>query len=122
MFALQANGWALLAGDGSDYLGRIEWDDAVAWSRETEVLYFATNDTVMVGGLSNLRGGEEVWAVSCDASGGDAPARGVGELPELVQRVLDAESDGYEVPAEVGKALTGFRHDRAWPVERLLEG
>ncbi len=111
VYAVEGLGWAVLVGSGTQHFLKIDWEDAVSWSAETEVLYFAVNDTVMVSGLSALRNGEQVWSVSCNASEGEAPAESSGELPDVAQNAMADAEEAYETPADVGQALTGYRHD-----------
>ncbi|MBN2798244.1 MAG: hypothetical protein JXX28_03790 [Deltaproteobacteria bacterium] len=119
VFAASPPGWALLVGDGVRYQPLVAYADALALSERTEVVFFATDDTTMISVLTFLRGGETVWTALADCSEGPAPVALTGAPPARALQLAAETEDSYEVPALLGEALVGFRHDRHHPVTLL---
>ena len=116
--------WVLLIADGSENFGDLDPEDAKALSQgENETLYFACSDTVMGSGLACFRNGLEIWSIDyyCEdenrrpAMAGDVPQVAYDILKELrTKQEADDDADYiYELTADVGRALVGFRHDMA---------
>jgi hypothetical protein len=98
-------------------------------SRSGEVIGCFVEDHVMVSWASGWREGRRVWAVVHDCEKGrfhldvkgQAPAELKGITEELFakQRASGGEQADvdyvYDVPAELAKNVTGFRHDESIP-------
>jgi len=94
-------------------------------SRSGEVVCCFVEDHVMVSWASGWREGKKVWSVVHDCEKGrfhldikgEAPAalEGITERLMAEQRAAGGEKAEvdhvYDVPAEIAKALTGYRHD-----------
>ena len=114
--------WSVLIADGSENYGALEESHAQALSSQgAEVLYFWCSDTVMATELACYRSGALAWSLRYDCEDeGKRPAIG-GKPPAVVQQVhvrlreqqeADPEADYiYELTADVGRTLVGFRHD-----------
>ncbi|QDU73115.1 hypothetical protein Pan97_00820 [Bremerella volcania] len=121
-YLLELPPWVLLIADGrDDYrdLGRTYAKNLSADGRET--LFFRCSDTFMKTDLRCYRDGQEAWSIIYKSDDETKRPELGGEPPEVVHQTLarqqakQAEDDGadhlYELTAEVGQALTGFRHD-----------
>jgi len=114
--------WVLLIADGSDQFMELEPSHAQTLSEDgNETLYFICSDTVMATHMSYYRSGEGVWAIDYECEGDTQSPEILGQPPEVVlemlarQKAIQAQDDDadylYDLTAEVGRALTGFRHD-----------
>jgi len=120
------SGWRLVVINGNVIPERILEE----LSRQGEVVYCFVEDHVMFSCASRWSSGNEVWRVAHDGCEkgmfhlevkGQPPAR----LETIRRKMLDRqEADGgaksdvdhiYEVPVELAKELTGFRHDEDVP-------
>lgn len=113
--------WNLVVADGRDNyrdLGRTYAKNLSAGGRET--LFFRCSDTFMKTDLRCYRDGQEAWSIIYKSDEETKEPTLNGEVPEMVPEILaqlkaKQEQDGadhmYELTAEVGLALTGFRHD-----------
>ena len=94
-----------------------------------EAVYCFVEDHVMVSCASGWLDGKEVWSVAHDCERGrfhlGVRGRAPSELKSIAER-LNAEQRAaggekadvdhvYDVPAEIAKQLTGFRHDEDTP-------
>lgn len=112
--------WSILVASGTQHFTEIRDEDARAVSRSSEALFFWCSDTTMATELSCWRDGRPAWriAYSCEIGepqqDGDVPPEAEAILERL--RAAQAKRDGadhlYELTAEVGRSLTGFRHDQ----------
>lgn len=116
--------WTLLLADGSDNFG--ELDDSIAQSLSmggAHTLFFWCSDTTMSTQLFAFHNGTLAWSIGHDAEEGGLALEGAlpPEAEAIVsehtraQQEADAAEEGvdhlYEVTADLGRALTGFRHD-----------
>jgi hypothetical protein len=119
----EPNAWVVLIADGSDYF--MELDESLAQTLSnggSETLYFVCSDTGMVTELKCIRDGGIVWSIEYDCEDeAKRPAITGNDVPAIVTEVLeslrsqqqkDADADYiYDLTAEVGRRLVGFRHD-----------
>jgi hypothetical protein len=102
----------------------MELDESLARSLSqsgSETLYFVCSDTVMVTYLKCFRDGAIVWSIEYDCEDEAKRPAIAGDVPAIVNEVLkglwsqqekDADVDYiYDLTAEVGRRLVGFRHD-----------
>lgn len=94
-----------------------------------EVVYCFVEDHVMFSRASNWKDGECLWSLTHDCEKGryHLDVKGVppASLREIKNRlVAEQDKEGgekadvdliYDVPAELAKAITGFRHDQDMP-------
>jgi hypothetical protein len=114
--------WAVLIADGSDNFAELDESQAQSLSKGgNETLYFWCSDTVMVTELKCFIDGAVVWSIeyNCEdtarlpAIRSDVPAVANEILVDLraKQRADDGADFIYDLTAEVGRRLVGFRHD-----------
>ena len=114
--------WVLLIADGSEHFLKLEAPTAQALSADgAMIVHFWCSDTVMASEIMCFESGEEVWSVQYDCSDESAQPAFHGQVPEAAfgllakLRAKQEESDGgdylYDLTAEIGRTLTGFRHD-----------
>jgi hypothetical protein len=98
-------------------------------SRFGEVVCCFVEDHVMVSWASGWRQGNKVWSVVHDCEKGrfhlDIEGEVPAELRDIAKRLIaEQQAAGgekadvdhvYDVPAELAKALTGYRHDQNIP-------
>jgi hypothetical protein len=98
-------------------------------SRSGEVVCCFVEDHVMVSWASGWRDGKKAWSVAHDCEKGllhldikgEAPAelKGIAERLIAEQQAAGGEKADvdhvYDVPAELAKVLTGYRHDQDMP-------
>lgn len=114
--------WVFLLADGRDSyrdLGRTYAKNLSVGGRET--LFFRCSDTFMKTDLRCYRDGQEAWSIIYKSDDETKRPALNGEPPEVVHETLarlksqQAQDDGadylYDITAEIGLALTGFRHD-----------
>jgi len=94
-------------------------------SKISDVTSCNIEEHVMYSASSYWTGGEEVWAVKHQGDDGVSDLRVTGTPPDELQRLRQiatekqaAEADGrysvdwfFEVPCELAKQVSGFRHD-----------
>jgi hypothetical protein len=93
-----------------------------------EVVSCFVEDHVMFSSASGWNRGRQVWKVFHDCKKGTYHVETIGAVPAVlveVRKRLTAEQDAaggekavdyiYDIPAELAKALTGFRHDQDVP-------
>lgn len=118
----EAQPWVVLIADGSDHFAELDASDAQELSKGgTATIYFWCSDTVMATEIVSFNNGIETWSVQydCDdtskqpAMNGDIPAVANEVLARLrAQQQTDTGADYvYDLTAELGRLLVGFRHD-----------
>jgi hypothetical protein len=94
-----------------------------------ELVYCFVEDHVMFSCASGWKVGETAWSVTHDCEKGRFHLDITGNPPQALERIQDqltAEQNAsggeksdvdfiYDIPAELAKELTGFRHDRDIP-------
>jgi hypothetical protein len=114
-------GWYVIQFDRAEMEDR----DLARLSRSGEVVCCFVEDHVMVSWASGWREGKKVWSVVHDCEKGrfhlgvegkvPAALEGIAERLMAEQRAAGGEKADvdhvYDVPAELAKALTGYRHD-----------
>lgn len=114
--------WVVLIAGGTDNFAELNDDMARAISSDdNEVLFFWCSDTVMASELVCFKDKSDVWSVSYQSDEAQGKPKLSGDLPEITQTILgnlieQQESPGdadyiYDLPAALGHALIGFRHD-----------
>ena len=98
-------------------------------SRTGEVASCFVEDHVMVSWASGWREGKKLWSVAHDCEKGrfhlDIKGEAPPELKGIAERLIAEQQTAggekadvdhvYDVPAELAKALTGYRHDQDTP-------
>ena len=97
-------------------------------SRSAPLVYGFVEEHVMYSTLAEWENGQELWAVVHDAQEGtmDLQVRGspphpYGSIRDRLVAEQKAESEPaevdyiFDIPVELGKELTGFRHDERLP-------
>lgn len=84
-------------------------------------MYFWCSDTVMATELSCFRDGAIVWSIQYSCADASKRPAIKGEVPEITSEILEGllakqrADDGadyiYDLTAELGRRLVGFRHD-----------
>ncbi len=115
--------WVILIADGSDNYAELDESQAQSLSRcGNETLYFWCSDTVMVTLLMSFMDGVFVWSVHYDCGVKTKRPEITGNVPTITHQILNElrvkqlADDGadyiYDLTAELGRKLTGFRHDK----------
>ncbi len=119
------SGWYLIQFDRNELKDRV----LAHLSRSGEVVGCFVEDHVMVSWASGWRGRNKVWSVVHDCEKGrfhlDIKGEAPAELKAIAEQLIakqqaaggeKAEVDYvYDVPAELAKKLTGYRHDQDMP-------
>ncbi len=123
-------GWYLVFANRCDYP-----DDAplASLSRNGELITCSVEEHVMCSSASGWSNGVPAWSVVHDSQRGLQHLDAQGDLPPVFAAVRDRLSASqsqrgdadyiFDVPVEVAKAITGFRHDDCEPTyqfEKLL--
>jgi hypothetical protein len=116
--------WALIIADGSENYSSLNSSQAQSLSNgENEMLYFWCSDTVMATELMSFQGGSLIWAIRYDCEDEKKRPELEGKIPAIAYEILDslraeqqADAEGgadyiYDLTAELGRRLIGFRHD-----------
>jgi len=131
--------WLVVVADGEDYTSYLRDEHAVELSRHAETLFFLTDDTSMGTYLGAFARGTCTWELSYDGAHGVAAPTIIGAPPAPVWTQLaaarrrQADAGGvdasvdcmYDVAADAGRDLIGFRHDVSLadgdvlPIQRL---
>jgi hypothetical protein len=96
-------------------------------SRVGEVIYCFVEDHIMFSCASGWKDGKALWSVTHDSEKGISHLQVQGQVPEVFPSIReglttrqDAENQVggevdhiYDIPAELARALTSFRHDQA---------
>jgi hypothetical protein len=122
-----ASPWVVLIADGSDNFGDLQPAQAQALSTEgNDTLFFWCSDTVMATELIGFKNGSLAWSVRYHCADQSGPKL-AGAVPAVAHEILarlrseqEADEEGgadyvYDLTAELGRALTGFRHDTDLP-------
>jgi hypothetical protein len=91
-------------------------------AKDAEIMTFIVEDASMVSVARGYAKGRRIWEAVHDSSKGRKHLEVSGEPPEGLPTIRDrllseAEAQGhsadylFDVPAELSKAVTGFRHD-----------
>ncbi len=118
----ETSAWTFLIADGRDNYRDLERAYAKSLSENNrETLFFRCNETLMSSDFRCYRNGEEAWSVIYKSSDETKQPLIGGEPPDVVHERLarlkslqtqDAGADYlYDLTAEIGLQLTGFRHD-----------
>lgn len=122
LYAVAVGDWFVVIGDGSDFMDLVGRDQAIALSKHAPAVYFFTDDAPMCAEITSFVAGQPAWTVSYDGSGGVSTPTLEGIVPTAVQSILaearkEQNAAGpdvdhmYDVAANLGRALVGFRHD-----------
>jgi hypothetical protein len=98
-------------------------------SEGREVVYCLVEEHVMLSSASGLKDGQTLWTVHHNAQRGElhlevegTPPRGLERIREVLvakQKAASGENTGvdylFDVPLELARDLTGFRHDADIP-------
>ena len=114
--------WVVLIANGTDNFAELNDSDARRVSRDgQDVLYFSCSDTVMATQFVCFKSGSETWAVDYDSSDNKKQPSITGNPPSIVYELLSElrakqQTDNvadhiYDLTAELGRTLVGFRHD-----------
>jgi hypothetical protein len=114
--------WVLLIADGSENYADLSASHAQSLSKGgNETLYFWCSDTVMATELLCFKDGTEAWSIRYDCADKTKQPAMNGEVPQIAHEVLrdlrtkQRADDGadyiYDLTAELGRSLIGFRHD-----------
>lgn len=121
-YLLELPAWVVLIADGTENYSGLNGGHAQALSKgNCETIFFWCSDTVMATDLACFRDGAEVWSIQYDC--GDQLKRPAmnGDVPKIAHEILadlrmkQVADDGadyvYDLTAELGRRLVGFRHD-----------
>jgi hypothetical protein len=123
-------GWYLVFANRCDYV-----DNAplASLSRSGELITCSVEEHAMCSSASGWSNGRLAWSVEHDSQQGLQHLDAQGDLPPVFAAVRDQLSAAraqrgdadyiFDVPVEVARSITGFRHDQCEPIvqfERLL--
>lgn len=114
--------WSVLIADGSENYCEINSSDARKLSEgENETLYFSCSDTVMATVFECFKNGSKDWSIQYSCENKDPQPELTGNVPTVTHELLadlrkqQLASEGadyiYDLTAELGRKLLGFRHD-----------
>jgi hypothetical protein len=114
--------WVLLIADGSENYSDLSASHAQSLSKGgNETLFFWCSDTVMATELLCFKHGREAWSIKYDCEDKTKRPAMNGDVPQIAHEILkelrtkqqaDDHADYiYDVTAELGLCLVGFRHD-----------
>jgi hypothetical protein len=119
-------GWYLVV---ADHCSLEETESVARLSLGGEVVTCFVEEHVMCSRASGWRDGRRLWSITHDWQRGIEHLEADGDLPPVFDPIRDhltAEQLGqdhvdfiFDIPIEVAKALTGFRHDQDPPVGPL---
>ncbi len=117
--------WVLLIADGSENYAELGPSEAQALSHGgNQTLFFWCSDTVMATELLCFKNRALVWAVRYDCEDEKMRPEFEGAVPPIAHEILaslradeqgDMQGDVdyvYDITAELGHRLVGFRHDK----------
>lgn len=123
--------WYLIFANRCDYA-----DDTplATLSQKCAVITCTVEEHIMFSSASSWRDGRLIWRIDHNAEEALEHLDAEGDLPEVfaslrerlsAKQAQNVDADySFDVPVEVAKAITGFRHDESEPsegFERLLE-
>jgi hypothetical protein len=125
LYAVQIDAWFVVIGDGRDHMDLVTRDHAAKLSERGDALFVFTTDTAMCAEITAFAEGAMAWSILYDGSNGVTKPELFGRPPDEAREVMVAayvrqdEEGGasagvdhvYDIPAEVGLRLVGFRHD-----------
>lgn len=128
LLELAGTPWVILIAYGTEYLENLDSELARSLSDGGgETLRFCCCDSVMATQLECFKSGSMVWSVDYDCEDEEAPVI-TGDAPPMTRDLLkdlvtqqEAEPTVdfvYELTAELGSELIGFRHDQSPPEGR----
>jgi len=114
--------WVILVADGYESINELDQEKALSLSLfGSDVLYFCCLDTVMATDIKYFSKGANLWSIEYNSEEEAAHPSLTGDYPAVTNKLLsflrarqeaDSEADYiYELTTEVGRHLTGFRHD-----------
>ena len=114
--------WVVLIADGSENLADLNVSQAESLSNGgNETLHFWCSDTVMATELACFKNGAEAWSIQYDSQDAMKQPDIKGDIPRIAHEILQVlrtkqqADDGadyiYDLTAELGLSLVGFRHD-----------
>lgn len=114
--------WVLLIADGSENFADLDVSHAQSLSESgNETLHFWCSDTVMATDLFCFKNGTEAWSIQYDCGDKTKQPAIEGDVPQIAHEILEGlqtkqrADDGadyiYDLTAELGCRLVGFRHD-----------
>jgi hypothetical protein len=117
-------GWSLIVANRDHRFGEEELLARLSVGGETVACL--VEDHSMVSQASGWKAGRHIWSVFHDGSDGRGRPEQEGEVPAEfapILKALEEEQRGgyddvdylYDAPAELAKALVGFRHDQRLP-------
>jgi hypothetical protein len=120
------DGWYLVFANRCDYVERLPLDRL---SAAAQAVTCSVEEHVMVSWASGWSDGRRVWSVTHDSEKGIEHIEAEGDLPPVFTSLWDqlaAQQAGaggeegdvdylFDVPVELAKAVTGFRHDEGIP-------
>jgi hypothetical protein len=118
-------GWYVIQFNRSELKDRV----LARLSRSGETVCCFVEDHVMVSWASGWREGKKIWSVTHDCEKGlfhlDVKGEAPAEVKGIAERLIaEQHADGgekadvdhvYDVPADLAKELTGYRHDHDMP-------
>lgn len=118
----EAQPWVVLIADGSDHFAELDASDAQELSKGGyETIYFWCSDTVMATEIVAFNNGIENWSVQYDCDDTSKQPTMNGNVPAVANEIFarlkaqqqaDSSADYvYDLTAELGRLLVGFRHD-----------
>lgn len=114
--------WALLIAEGSENFADLDASHAQSLSTGgVETLQFWCSDSVMATELVCFKDGAEAWSIQYDCGDKTKQPAMNGNEPQIAHEILEGlrtkqqADDGadyiYDLTAELGRSLVGFRHD-----------
>jgi len=114
--------WVVLITDGSENFDELEASHAQSLSQDgIETLHFWCSDTVMATELVCFKDSVEVWSVRYDSENKSKQPALNGRIPQVAHEILERlrieqqTDEGadyvYDLTAELGHSIVGFRHD-----------
>ena len=111
-------GWYLVLANGWDYAENAGLDRL---SVDCEVVACSVEEHVMVSAASGWKHGRNTWTITHDSQRGREDLEVEGEPPSVFPairgRLMAEQAERgdadyvFDIPVEVAKSLTGFRHD-----------
>jgi hypothetical protein len=113
------SGWYLVF---ANHCGFADTQPLAKLSSDAEIVTCSVEEHVMYSGASCWKHGKRMWSITHDSQQGIEHLEAEGQLPpvfapirdQMTARQADRDDADYifDVPVEVAKSLTGFRHDK----------